>query len=169
MTQKYWITTHWPPYEDEDYDFAIELQYDHVDAGRDFEPDDLILIYQLKTGRVEKGKGLKRTVGGCGIIALVKATDIFRKNPVEYCKIFSDGQQDTKMYWKWKATTEPVSTNGYVSREEVNEILDYRPKYTLRGFGQNRSGLKKLTKDEFCRILRKFSSELYREYCQKEG
>ncbi len=168
MTQKYWITTQWPPYEGEDNEFAIELQYDHIVAGRDLEPDDLILIYQLKTGRVEKGKGLKRKVGDCGIIALVKATERFTQNPDGHCKTFSDGQQDTKMYWKWIAETETVSIDGYVSREEVNEILHYSPKYTLRGFGQNRSGLRKLTSGEFCRILRKFNSELYREYCKKE-
>jgi len=166
MTQKYWITTQWPPYEGEDIEFAIELQYEDIVAGQDLKPDDLILIYQLKTGRVEKGKGLKRMVGDCGIIALVKAIDRFRKNPDGHCKTFSDGQEDTKMYWKWIATTKTVSTDGYVSREKVNEILGYSPKYTLRGFGQNRSGLRNLTKSEFCRILRKFSSELYREYCQ---
>ncbi len=71
MTQKYWITTHWPPYEGRDYDFDVDLQYNHKDAGKELEPEDLILIYQLRTGRIEKGLGLKRTVGRCGIIALV--------------------------------------------------------------------------------------------------
>ncbi len=168
MTQKYWITTQWPPYEGRTYDFDVELQYDHKDAGQELAPGDLILIYELKTGRIEKGSISIRREGRCGIIALVKATDKFKKTPGGSCKIFYDSQQETKMYWKWYAATKTISKNGFVSREAVNKILDYKPNYNFRGFGKMRSGLKEINEDQFCKLLKLFSLDQYKKCCKND-
>ena len=167
MTSNYWITTQWPPYEGDGHDFNIELQYHHKDAGQRLEPDDSIFIYELRTGRVQKGVGLKRQTGRAGIIALVKAIDCFKETSGAECTIFCDGKEETKMYWKWIAKIKIVSESGFVPRDEVNEILGYSPKYTLRGFGEMGSGLKIITKSQFYKLLESFNSSEYEKYCKK--
>lgn len=166
MTQKYWITTQWPQYEVRNVDdFDIELQEKHEDTRRELQKGDLIFIYELKTGYVEKGCG-KRETGRCGIIALVQANENFEENPKRELRTFYDGKKEIKMRWKWLAKAKTVSKNGFVPREKLNEILGYKPKYTLRGFGKG-SGLQIITKEQFCRLLKLFNSDQYKNYCKK--
>lgn len=166
MTQKYWITTQWPQYEaSKSDDFDIELQEKYEDVRRKLEKGDLIFIYELKTGYVEKGCG-KRKQGRCGIVALVQANESFEENPKKEKRTFYDGKKEIKMRWKWLAKIKTLSKNGFIPREKLNVILDYKPNYTLRGFGKG-SGLMDITKGEFCRLLKLFNLDQYKNYCKK--
>ncbi len=62
----YWITTKWPPYEGEDEDedsFNVDLQDGRANEAKEkLEKGDLIFIYQLKTGPIEKGLDRKFSI-----------------------------------------------------------------------------------------------------------
>lgn len=167
MTKKYWVTTKWPPYQyDEDDDtFTIDLQDGREgEAKEKLKPGDLIFIYQLKTGLVEKGSSVKREIGYGGIIALVKATSTVLGGGKTNFTYYKDG---SKMNWKWDVKTDTVLKKKSIKRKTFNRIMDYDPNYTLRGFGKKGSGLKNITKSKFCKILKNFDSNIHEKYCKK--
>ena len=166
MTQKFWVTTQWPQYEvSKSDDFDIELQERHENADLELNEGDLIFIYELKTGYVEKGCG-KRKTGKCGIVALVQANGRFEENPKKEMRIYYNGNKEVKMRWKRLAKVKTVSKNGFVSREKLNRILGYKSNYNLRGVG-NGSGLKIINKRVFCQLLELFDSDQFKNYCKK--
>jgi hypothetical protein len=51
-----------------------------------------------------------------------------------------------------------VARDGFVPRVDVLKVLGLAPGYTMRGFGEKRSGLKKITREEFQDLLLLFNS-----------
>jgi len=157
------MTTHWPPDESEDLDDFIPsgvwLPDGREQAGTDIEIGDRVLIYQSKTGRPEikniKGKRavFRPTQGKEGIIAIVEVVGDLEKLEDSVPSKYTWGKD---IWWRWRAITEPVSMNGFVPRREVNKILGYRPDNPLRGFGDWKSGLKKLSRSEYDELVSVF-------------
>ncbi len=108
---------------------------------------------------------VRRKKGYGGIIALVKAKSRVKRDRNAEWTYYEDG---SKRCWRWYVKTDNILVNKSIRRRRFNRLLGYDPDYTLRGFGKDRSGLKNLTKGEFCRILRNFSSKLYKKDCKKE-
>lgn len=69
---------------------------------------------------------------------------------------YTDGSE---IKWSWHALTKTVSTNGFVDRETVNKVLGYKTKYSLRAFEDKKSGLKKISEQQFNDLLSAFSSK----------
>lgn len=159
----YWLTTHWPPTEDEAWDESIlggvYLRNGREQAGRDLAVKDIVLIYQTKTGRAEVGyvRG-SRTIfrpvqGKQGIVAIAEVVGNLREIPGSSPSEYVDG---SKIWWRWRADTQLVSTNGFVPLRDVNRVLRYSPNYNLRGLGDHKSGLRKLNEGEFLDLVEVF-------------
>lgn len=156
----YWMTTHWPPDDSEDLENFIPsgvwLPDGREQAGADIEIDDRVLIYQSKTGRPEikniKGKRMvfRPTQGKEGIIAIVKVVGDLEELEDSVPSKYIYGKD---IWWRWRAATEPISMNGFVPRREVNKVLGYKPENPLRGFGDWKSGLKKLSESEYNELV----------------
>lgn len=152
----YWMTTHWPPNEKEDLeDFiprGIWLPDGRERAGADIEIGDRVLIYQSKTGRPEikhiKGKRviLRPVQGKEAIIAMAEVIGDLEELRDSIPTKYTFGKD---IWWRWHADTRPISMNGFVPRLKVNQILGYKPGNPLRGFGDFKSGLKKLSESEY--------------------
>jgi hypothetical protein len=159
----YWLTTHWPPYEGDKEDHGgVYLPDGRAEAGKEMQKGDLIFIYQSLNGRdrIEtyisgKKKVIKSTLGKMQVISLVRATSPIKNDSTIDEIEYVDG---SKIRWSWYADTEHVSTNGFASLEDVNRVLGYSQNYNLRGFGDKKSGLKKLTKKQFDELLKIFNS-----------
>jgi len=159
----YWMTTHWPPHRNEDLEkfipAGIWLPDGREQAGADIEIGDMVLIYQSKTGRPEKknikGKEVvfRLAEGKEGIIAIAEVTGDLEKLGDSVPSKYTYGKD---IWWRWHAKTEPISMNGYVPRLKVNQILGYKPGNTLRGFGDFKSGSKKLTEDKYDDLVQEF-------------
>lgn len=93
-------------------------------------------------------------LGKEGIVSLAKVTSKLLRDENSEPTHYSDG---TKIWWRWYAETTPISNNGYVSRVEVNRVLGYKDKNPLRGFGDRKSGTKKLAKEQFDNLLELFN------------
>jgi hypothetical protein len=160
----YWITTQWPPRVDESENVhsGVYLPHGRQDAGRDLKPGDLIFIYESKTGRTKITKDLfgnattiKTRNGREGVVCLLRAKTGIMEDFDELESKYTDGSTE---WWKWYADTEPIRETGFVPRTKVNAILRYKPNYLLRAFGDEKSGLKKITKEQFTALLSEYLS-----------
>ncbi len=113
----YWMTTHWPPNQDEDLSnyvpTGVWLPDGREKAGADIEIGDRVLIYQSKTGRPEivNRKGQKVTFrpvqGKEGIIAITEVSSGLEAKGDQKPSKYTYGPD---IWWRWNADTEPVST-----------------------------------------------------------
>lgn len=94
--------------------------------------------------------------GRGGIVALVKVAKSASEPEGTQHEHYSDG---TTMWWRWYAPTEPVNTAGFIHREEVARLLGYKPQYSFKGFGEDKSGLSRLTEDKFKSLLSAYTSK----------
>ncbi len=154
----YWITTHWPPFlqdkptpssPDPQYHYRVYLPDGRQHAGQELQPGDYVFIYESKWGRSRKDGEKYAEPGRQGVIALVRATSpIQEKGDVEP-EEYADG---SIICWKWQTETQEHEI-GFCSRVNVCRALGYREGYTFRGFGDKRSGLKKLSKKQYEALL----------------
>jgi len=155
----YWINSHWPPFAkdkpeppsplpDPEYHYRVYLPDGRQDAGRELRKDDCIFIYETKWGRTLKS-GEKYAIGRQGIVALVRALTSIQENPELKPDEYLNG---SRIWWKWQARTQ-VKELGFCSHDDVCKILGYSTDYTFHGFGDRRSGLKKLTEGQFNSLL----------------
>ena len=162
----YWVTTHWPPREDDPYHIAdgLWLPEGRERAGKDVTKGDMVVVYQAKTGRTEvrrqpDGKQLfvKNMRGKEGVIAITEAQGPLHALEGSVTKKYADG---SSIWWRWYTPLKLVSRSGYVSRQRLNAILGYAANYSLRGFGDAKSGLKRISQGEFAEILKAFKEGL---------
>jgi hypothetical protein len=162
----WWVTTHWPPREDNPNEIADGLWVPdgREVAGEDVRKGDIVVVYQAKSGRTEvrrqpDGKELlvKNLKGKEGVIAITEAQGslyaLEGSTPEEY----TDG---SKIWWRWYTPLKLITRSGFVSRQRLNQILGYAPNYSLHGFGDAKSGLKKISQGEFDQILSAFRESL---------
>ena len=67
---------------------------------------------------------------------------------------------ETEIWWRWRAKLELLSRSGFVPRSEINKILGYKSKNYFRGFGDKKSGLKNIGKDEFETLVEIFRGNI---------
>ncbi|MBI4185915.1 MAG: hypothetical protein HY530_00210 [Chloroflexi bacterium] len=155
----YWINIHWPPLlrdkptpssPDPGYHYRVYLPDGREAAGDGLISGDFVFIYETKTGPI-RVDGEKYSPGRQGIIALVRTQ-----------RSIQDVGSDPEQYidrppidWRWQAPTQ-FEEAGFCSREDVCRTLGYSRNWTLHGFGDLRSGLKKLTPGEYEALSRCF-------------
>lgn len=163
----WWITTHWPPREDNPESIAngLWLPEGREAAGKDVRKGDMVAVYQSRTGRTEIRKQpdgqevfVKSLKGREGVIAITEAAGSLRADKGSAPKKYTDGSE---IWWRWHTPLRIMTRSGFLSREGLNDILGYASSYSLRGFGDLKSGLKKISHEEFERILEAFKKNLY--------
>ena len=159
----YWVTVQWPYRVDQDLNIPRSEVYlrDGLEAvGADLRPDDLVAVYETKDGRhlIRKDasgeKVIKYHRGQEGIVALLKVTTELRPDETRTPEHYTKGPE---ILWKWYAAAKQYSTGGFVSRQDLNDILTFDPNYKFYGFGDRKSGLKKITKKQFFKISELFT------------
>lgn len=145
----YWITVQWPSHEENDY-YCVWLQEGKESVAEDMHVGDFVFKYESAGEPQEIGQR-KRKIGKKGIFALMKIEE--KMDPKPYREEYED-RHDT--FWAKIADASPEQIDGFVPLIEVNRILGYSPKYSMRGFGDRSSGLKKISKQQFDEILKMF-------------
>lgn len=157
----YWMTTHWPPEEGEPADQILPAVYLPDDgreqAGSELAQGDRVLIYQAQSGRARldpQPDGSIRRVecqrGRGGIVAVVELDEALRPRPNAEREQYEDGSE---IRWGYRARGRVLLSRGFVPIRKVNEVLSYKQNFNLRGFGDQHSGLKKLTAAQFDELL----------------
>ena len=162
----YWVTTHWPPRENNPNMVAegVWVPDGREEAGKDLRKGDLVAVYQSLSGRTEifkRADGSEYRVrnirGKGGVIALCEAQEplyaLKESSPSHYAN-------GTTIWWRWYSSLRVISKSGFLSRQKLNEILGYSPNNPLRGFGDKKSGLKKIPKEQFLEIRKAFRAGL---------
>ena len=155
----YWMTTHWPPREDEGNNTTcgVWLPEGREEAGKEVVEGDFVFVYESRTGRT----AVRRTIEGAeqrvkcltgreGLILIGRAMSSFHIEPDSKPEIYVDG---TSIWWRWYVPLVVLSRSGFVPRKEVNRVLGYKSTFNFRGFGEVHSGLKKITKTEYDELI----------------
>ncbi len=159
----YWLTTQWPTVMGEEYSgpHGVYLPNGRQEAAIELKPGDHVFIYQSRTGRgiirrniFGKDRILKHNIGRQGIIALEEVLSELEEDIHISPENYTDG---STIWWKWYANTKTISEIGFVNKRSINNILGYSLNYSLRGFGDLKSGLKRLTPDQFNSLLSEFN------------
>ncbi len=162
----WWVTTHWPPREDNPDETADGLWVpdEREAAGADVRKGDMVVVYQAKTGRTEVRRQpdgtkllVKNLKGKEGVIAITEAEGSLYALEGSAREEYTDG---SKIWWRWYTPLRLLTRSGFVSRQRLNEILGYAPNYSLHGFGDAKSGLKKISQEKFDQILEAFREDL---------
>ena len=159
----YWITTHWPPQVDDDESITetgVWLAEGRQQAAHDMCPGDYVAVYEAKSGRTELRTCSNGTTfkvdckpGRGGMICYGTADSCVLVDSDSQPAKYADGSE---IWWRWHAPVSVISRTGFVSRSDLLQILRYSPSYTLRGFGDHHSGLKKVTEAQFNSLIQKF-------------
>jgi hypothetical protein len=162
-TMNYWLTTHWPPREDTKdkfQDTGAWVRDEHKEVLKEMQPGDGLFIYETKSGKTTidktsggKEKKVPRIKGKEGVIALAKITTEATDIGEDGWESFADG---TKTWWRYKAKAEVINSKGFIDRPTLAKLLGYSEKYSFRGFGDQNSGVKLLTKETFDKIHSEF-------------
>jgi hypothetical protein len=158
----YWVTTHWPPREN-DYSetgTGVWVPEGRQQAANDMQRGDYVAIYESKSGRTEirehqDGTSFKVACkpGREGIICYGTVDSSVSAIPDSKTQKYADG---SKIWWRWYTSVSVLSRSGFVKRTDLLRILGYQSTYNLRGFGENHSGLKKITESEFNSLVEAF-------------
>jgi hypothetical protein len=161
----YWLTTHWPkkkgpaPPKPPRGVWVQENKrhlIDRVSRG------DLVFVYESLTGPTEVRSYVDGTTqrfprrrGRQGVVALIEVTDVASQPEGSKPEQFADGRE---VWWRYSAPTKSVNSAGFISRKQLNAILNYAPNYVFHGFGEEHSGLKEISKAVFDRLLSEFNA-----------
>lgn len=160
----YWFTTHWPPRENEENKWGqgIWLQDGKEKYGKDIKAGDMLVIYESKTGRIEKrrlanGRILKIPckTGKQGVIIIAKITSELYAYPNKPKEEYTN---NTSAWWRWHAQAEVVTSSGFLPKENVNRIFGHSAKNNFRGFGKGKCRLMMMSREQFGQILTEYKS-----------
>ncbi len=160
----YWITTHWPPREDDESEegSGVWLPDGRHNIGVRIAVDDMLFVYESLSGRTvlrELANGKSQRVhcrhGKEGIVHLSRISAPISADPASRPESYSDG---TTIWWRWYAPANILTRSGFVPRQEVAEILGYKRNYNFRGFGQEHSGLREISESQFNALLNQFAA-----------
>lgn len=152
----YWMTTQWPQLRNHPRELPHEgiwLKVGKERAARHMQVGDRVFLYETLTGKA-LSNGTKRWVGRQGIVALaeIEAVDLSSGYQIVRER-YGDGSQAE---WKKVAVTRTIDGRHYCSRETVCRCLGLSPRYTLRGYGIDQSGLQPLNTGVYRRLVRHF-------------
>ena len=159
----YWITTHWPPTVDDDdpgTGTGVWVPEGRQQAADDMRAGDHVAIYQAKSGPIEIREvqggttiNIGRKPGREGMICYGTVDScisaISDSRPQKYAK-------GREIWWRWYAGVSVLSRTGFVKRSDVLRILDYKPTWSLHGFGDYQSGLKRISESKFNSLVQAF-------------
>ncbi len=160
----YWLTTHWPQRVNEPAEtppFGVWV----VDGKRQViervAPGDLVFFYESRWGRTlveQRADGSERRVpcreGRMGIVSVGRVTELAYQPDNSSPQEYTDG---TKLWWRYCAPTETLSTAGFIPPKDVARILGYADNYMFRGLGEQHSGLRRLSETEYQSLWAAFS------------
>ena len=152
----YWLTTHWPPFEDHIQTAGIWFQARHQDLADLVRPRDKVIVYEgitrvsytAQNGRIYQS----RRPGHGGIAWYGTVTAPSGDSGVEP----RDYDQRGVMHWSWFAPVRVTSCAGYLPRVELCDILRRPRSYTFHGFGEEHSGSMRIPREQFDEIVRRF-------------
>jgi len=161
----YWVTTQWPHSTEKPIGqehSGIFLPNGRETAVNDMSIGDIVFIYESKHGRTsifeqEDGtikKNYCRT-GKMEIRDIVEVTRTIYEWIDSEPENYTDG---TNIWWRYRGDTKRINTEGFISLLRLNEILGYSENYTLRGFGDQHSGIKKITKKQALALIDEYNS-----------
>jgi len=162
----YWLTTHWPrpmgtPASEPHA--HVWVKHGQRDVIRRLAPGDMTFIYESKSGPLPlnpDGSAMQKAPGRAGIVALVRVTEPASQPPDSRRKPYDNG---VEMWWRYRALTEPVNSGGFIPREEFLPLIGYRASWNLHGFGDNHSGVKRLTVEQFAALRQMYEASADRE------
>lgn len=155
---RYWVTTHWPATTTNPtaIDTDIWLPNGRESVGERILPGDLVAVYESKSGKKilktypdESVVSIPRIQGKEGIILYGEVLLKISAYPDSTREFYSDG---TDIWWRWHSPVKVLSQSGFLSRKNLCKILKYSGNYNLHGFGENHSGLKEISHDQFFEI-----------------
>lgn len=152
----YWLTTHWPRPQDtpssEPYS-GVWVKDRQWAVIKELAPGDLVFIYESKSGALPLGENpdgstfaMPKAEGKAAIVALVRVIKRAVELPDSREIPYDNGQL---LWWRYRAQTEPVNSGACIPREEFLPVIGYNPNWNLHGFGDNHSGVKRLTVEQF--------------------
>ncbi len=160
----YWLTTHWPPRENEPETegSGIWLPDGREIPGSRLAPGDLVFVYQAGSGRplirqLPDGTTcrIRCRRGREGVVHLGRVRTSLTADQTTEPEQYADG---TSIWWRWHSPVDVLTRSGFIPRKDLAEILGYKRSYPFRGFGEKRSGLRELTESEFFALREHFRS-----------
>jgi hypothetical protein len=166
----YWLTTHWPAPADtpaSEPHGDVWVKDGKWNVIKQLAPGDLVFIYESRSGPLPlryDSHGLSfrapKALGREGIVALVRVVEPAKQPAESAPELYDNGQ---KMWWRYRAVTEPVNSGGFIRRSKFLPLLGYKATWNLHGFGDNNSGVKRLEAHEFTGLRK-----LYEESADQE-
>jgi hypothetical protein len=148
---KFWLTTHYPHPRPDTLPWHVYLQERFEHVGRRLTVGDKVLIFELKHHKPAKNETLAFPMGREGIVAAATASGTIRARPA--AESFYELTDGTTVNWKWEMPTADVDHAGFVGRADVYRLLNFKAGYTMRGFGSEGSGIKRLTESQYSELL----------------
>lgn len=149
---KSWLTTHYPhPYKD-DLPWHIYLQRDSKNAVDGISKGDQVFFYEYKYQKPLKD-GTEYPLGKVGIVRVAFVSGQMYSHDGKTALVqYADGSIGD---WHWGVPTDNPDVNGFVCRQEVLEILGYKPRGYLRGFNAG-TGVIQLKNEQAEKLLKLF-------------
>jgi hypothetical protein len=94
------------------------------------------------------------------VVALVRVTERAIQPTDSVPELYDNGEE---MWWRYRVSTEPVNSGACIPREQFLPIIGYSPNWNLHGFGDNHSGVKRLTAKQFADLR-----EMYERLAEQE-
>lgn len=159
---RYWLTTHWPRDEDDPQeqhpDVWVQEGKERVWAS--MAPGDRVFIYESRSGDPEYAVAptgdrrlIARREGREAVIALFEVGQVLIDPPEIREVAYASGKVRR---WRHVARGRFITTAGRIERRQLNGILGFDEGYVLRGFGDDHSGLKEISFDQFGALLEAF-------------
>lgn len=138
---RYWLTTHWPPREDnpDEPHSGVYVPDGRQDKVKALQKGDVVFIYESGSGEDEvlrdanNNKVLRKCIWGeQAIVTIAEVTEKLLKH--SNCPVTEYAHGKTR-WWCWQAPTKPITSSGQISRAQVNQIMGWKSGYNLRGLG----------------------------------
>lgn len=166
----YWLTTHWPRSQhtpDSEPHADVWVKDGQWDVIQQLAPGDLVFIYEAQSGPLPLGRKpdgsryrLPKAQGKAALVALVRVTQRAFQPPDSAPDLYDNGEE---MWWRYRASTESVNSGACIPREEFLPLIGYSPNWNLHGFGDNHSGVKRLTAKQFTALREMYEGLADRE------
>src|SRR5437762_2851319 len=133
---RFWLTTHYK-HQSKSHPYSIYLKEQYKRRAEEIQVGDQVVFYEIKG---ESG-------GRQAVVAIAEVAGDVREN------IHRDGGPDIgEEIWEWEVPCTDPDLDGALSKQSLNEIMQWKPNSSLRVPG----GLMKLDKKQFDRIAAGF-------------
>ena len=123
----------------------------------------MVFIYESESGplplRLNPDK-VRKARGKAGIVAIVRVIEPAMQPRDSVPEQYDNGET---MWWRYRAPTEPVNSGGFITRVKFLPLIGYAASWNLHGFGDNHSGVKRLTAGEFTALRKAYEESADQE------